>query len=40
MKIWIPKAIGIISTFPYYDFFSLVLVDLYLTMTEDSKDGK
>ena len=31
-KIWIPKAICLISCFPYYDFFTTILIDLYYTM--------
>lgn len=34
-QIWIPKAICIMSTVPYYDFFQCVLLDLYYTMTND-----
>jgi hypothetical protein len=34
-QIWIPKAIGIISMKPFYDFFSKILIDLYFTMFYD-----
>lgn len=33
--IWIPKAIGFISVNPFYDFLSMILVDLYFTIFWD-----
>jgi len=33
--IWIPKAICLVSTLPYYDFFTNVLIDLYFTVFHD-----
>jgi hypothetical protein len=34
-QIWIPKAIGIISMKPFYEFFSKILIDLWFTMFFD-----
>jgi hypothetical protein len=34
-KIWIPKAIGVVSTNPYYEFFGNILVDIYFTLIYD-----
>lgn len=35
-KIWIPKAICMISTYPFYDFMSGILIDLYYTVFYDN----
>lgn len=35
-NIWIPKALCIISTKPYYDFFQLILLDLYYTLFQNA----
>ena len=37
-KIWIPKAIGVVSTNPYYEFFSNILLDIYFTMIIDPEN--
>lgn len=34
-KIWIPKAICLISTYPFYDFMSGILLDLFYTVFHD-----
>ena len=34
-KIWIPKAICLISTYPFYDFMSGILIDLFYTVFHD-----
>jgi hypothetical protein len=34
-KIWIPKAICLISTQPYFDFFTIILNDLYFSCFHD-----
>ena len=39
-RIWIPKAICIISEYPFYDFFSGILLDLYFTLFHDLRDEK
>ena len=36
-KIWIPKAICLISTYPFYDFMSGILLDLYYTVFYDEE---
>ena len=36
MKIWIPKAIAIVSENPHFEFFGKILQDLWFTLFRDS----
>jgi hypothetical protein len=31
-RIWLPKAICIVSYYPYFDFFSQILIDIWFTL--------
>lgn len=39
-SIWIPKAIAIVSTNPYFEFFSQILVDLWFALFKDKEHEK
>lgn len=34
-QIWIPKAVGIISNVPYYEFFCHILLDFWYSLDQD-----
>ena len=38
-QIWIPKAIGIVSTNPYYEFFGSILLDIWFTLIYDGQSS-